>query len=1028
MKNLLKLFKILFIVSLILFGLPLMERTADAGLIDEYLYEIAEKHYENGNYDEALREFEKIVILNPGNKNAKEYIRIINAIMQGDTTAVIGEKTKKFISQEIEKQFKAREEKYEKALDKSLAGRKNSLKRQIKEEIQQEMSRYPLKGAEEPLPEYAREKTTAGKIEPKPQKTAASARQEIEQEAFYAEKDTAVSDVLDQYSLISARPKQKKIERMEEEIITIKKQAQETAKADTKPAKPRQKDYTRKTISKPKILYLTSELQQALPQTVEIQLDKTLIIEGDIISRHLIEKSDLLIVSKIDRDRISITGKNIGSSIIHIWDAKGRWTFTVRIVPLYIPPPEEDIRVVEESPFRIRYSADWQTYNKGDSIKDIERQTLSFNQWAGIEGPTPYGYTDASLRLSKFEKEHDITNYTLGLTDGKIGSFKNFSLRAFDFDENFSELSYPGELLRGATGTFDAFSQNIQYTAFWGKERESVFGFSVPGVLEEKNSVVEGARVTLFPYKNKHYSFNFAKGYGADRPEHLKDEVYSFEGGWNLENKDLDWEIAYDGECFAGFVSTNFKISDWLLQAKLRDIDNAFTTINGNPPDRGEIGGILGLRWNPKGNLSAHTQLDVYRTKYNFNEGRPNALNFDWDSDLTLSIGENSSLDTAISYINEPGLAFPRRYASLSSTYSTLINLMNRKIYPFAGFSFARSRNTLSTASDYDTYKGTGGIRLALAKNLYYRISYEYNWLKEKGSGENSNPTLLETSLDYDLNISPSLSLNTRLLFRDETDADLPHSFLAGEDNIEGSIRANYNPSEDIEFFAEARLRKFWAEISTQETFADADLLWGLRCSWDTFFKWNPKGKISGFVFKDLNGDGLLDDNEPMLKDVKIAVGNKTIKTNHAGYFSTPIRGKKVTVKIIQDTLPEGYILSTPSSFEVDITKDRAWINFGASVFSTIYGVVFHDINSNGKFDRREDIPLPGVKLLLDNKTAFTNLEGSYYYRQLEKGDHMLRLDLESVPVDYIPTIPLTKTISLSEGANYIYSFPMQVK
>ncbi len=946
----------IFCISLFIFP-PYAK--ADYPLATEYIYEVAENYFTEGDYDSALHEFNKILLLDPNYEGAINYIDRIQSIQQG------------YPSEQI--------------VGPTL-----------------ELDTTPILN---PVQETRK-------------------------------KSQLIEDALDMAgSVVGVESTDEKTKGSREGVITLALDSLTHSALgipESRSLKPKPKISSETTVKeeqiKPRTLYLTDELWESQQNTtVELEIDRSLIIEGKVITRFLIQDLDRIEAQRVDRDSIHITAKNFGLTFLHIWDDKGRWTLNISIIPSYIPKPKKRISLEEENPFKLKYTADWQSYHRGSEFHNVERKNLSFNQWVGIEGPTPYGDTDASMRISKFQKEHEITNYTVGLSNGKIWNFRNFNLRGFDFYDSFSSLSFPGELLKGITANAEAFDKNVKYSLFWGSKREGVFGFGVPGVLDDRESYLEGGRLSIFPYKENRLSFNFAKGYGKDRPVYLKDEVYSVDGATAFKDQKFDFEVAHDQDSVAGFLTDRFHLGDWNLGVSFRDIEKDFSTISGSPPDRGEIGGIINADRKLSENIHFSSDIDIFRERYNPNLGKPKELNYDFSSNLGIKLKGFSSLDTSLTYLNEPGLSFPRRYFNLSSTYSTLIGIFKRDLYPYLGFGFSRSRNPLSPASDYDVYKNTGGFRFGLTKNLFYRFNYDYNWLKEKSTHLRSNPLLLENGLDYHLEVMPRFSIDSRILYRDERETELPHSFLSGEDRVEGSIRTNFEFGEYTEFFTEARLRKSWAEISSRQGEAEIDLSCGLRGTWDTFLSWSPQGKIKGVVFKDLNGNSK-NDNEPPIEGVKIKVGKKTFTSDKNGLFETTIKGKKVIVSIEEETLPKDYILTTPQSIELEITKQGALLEFGASIFSGVFGVVYYDVDSNGKFDRGTDVPLPSTKLFLDEKAAFTNLEGTYYYRNLSEGKYNLKLDINSLPIEYLPAVPLTKEIELSEGANYQYSFPLKKK
>lgn len=784
---------------------------------------------------------------------------------------------------------------------------------------------------------------------------------------------------------------------------------------------------------KTQVIYLTDELWSTQPKTsVDIEINKSLIVEGRTLSRYLVERPDMIDIKRVDSDRIMITAKKVGFTFLHLWEQRGRWTFTVKVIPpVRIASRErEKVLVYGLEPFAFTYQSDWHSYYKNPksrNLKNLERETLSFNQWLGFSGPTPYGEFDGSLRVAKLDKITKLTNYTVGITDGKLSNFRDFNLRGFDFYTTFSDFSFPGTFLKGAMLESYAFKKNLRYTVIWGREKEGSFGFIAPGVIGGRSSYIEGVRLSLFPNKDNTYSFNFLKGYGAGRQDYLRDEVYSFDGNGRWGGKNFDWEFAFNEDSFAGIINTNFTLNNVDLRLNLRNVESNFTTIVGRPGNRGEKGLRVGATWDVNEKVTLSSDVDVYRTSYLRNEAKPRALNINWDTDLSLKLNSDSNLETTLFYVNEEGLSFPRRYLSLRSTYSTKLGLFKRNFYPYFGAGFDRSRNPLSPSSDYNSYRVFTGVRFPLLKNFFLFANYNYRWLRERLTKLRAHPSVLELGIDYRKEVVPNLDLDVGVVYRDENDAELPHSFLAGEDRIDGTLKLEFAPPKDTRFFIEGRIRNVWAQLAQQNDYAEVDLRLGLKTSWNTFFRWNPRGRICGTVFKDSNGNGKRDNGEPPLEGVKVKVGKKEIVTNSQGYFSTVIRGKRAVVRIVEKTLPEGYILTTPALLEVDIVPGKVTVDFGASAFSSVEGIVFHDLNGNNKFDP-EDVPLPYVRLYLGKRTSFTNLEGIYHFKNLGKGKYILKLDIGSLPLEYIPLVPIHKEIALFEGARYIYSIPVRKK
>jgi hypothetical protein len=72
---------------------------------------------------------------------------------------------------------------------------------------------------------------------------------------------------------------------------------------------------------------------------------------------------------------------------------------------------------------------------------------------------------------------------------------------------------------------------------------------------------------------------------------------------------------------------------------------------------------------------------------------------------------------------------------------------------------------------------------------------------------------------------------------------------------------------------------------------------------------------------------------------------------------------------------------------------------------------------------------LKGIVLLLDGKTkTVTNLGGTYMFRKFSPGEHTIAIDLKSVPVKYIPRVPVRKTAHVREGTTFIFNVPLELQ
>ena len=202
---------------------------------------------------------------------------------------------------------------------------------------------------------------------------------------------------------------------------------------------------------------------------------------------------------------------------------------------------------------------------------------------------------------------------------------------------------------------------------------------------------------------------------------------------------------------------------------------------------------------------------------------------------------------------------------------------------------------------------------------------------------------------------------------------------------------------------------------------------WGLRSSWDLPFAWNPSGFVYGVVYKDLNGDGQKDPGEPGIADVHIRVGKKEAVTNSYGRYKTKVRAKEVVVSADYSTVTTGYVLSTPAIYDIQVPNKKS-VDFGFTVQSGIYGIVYYDRNHDNQPDEGDEFIQKARILLDDTVTEISDYDGTYFFKNVSNGKHTLRIDVNSLPIEYLPLIRLVNPIEVAEGSTYVFHVPLKMK
>jgi hypothetical protein len=782
------------------------------------------------------------------------------------------------------------------------------------------------------------------------------------------------------------------------------------------------------------ILNLDDTLWARQPNTdLEIETNKTYILQGRNIKQFLAVNEGILEVDRLDQNRISIMTKVRANTFFHIWDDRGRWTFNVKG---QLPRIQQNVQVEkfeltgkeDSPPFNIAYSNNWSSIYLGDRIPDMVRTNLNFSQWVGMYGKTPHGDFDASMNFYKYAESTERIGERVGLTNGLVGPFRDFTIRGFDTEVFFSDLSIPGRSFRGVKLESYAAHHNLRYTVFQGQDRAQ-FLFISPGILSVKKTHIEGASVTLFPDDDHNYTINVGRGYGDSRDNFLKDKVFSAETEHKFNDFKIYGEIASDEDVYSDVIRTEIKKKNYTLNINFRDIDKDYVTLVGRPSDRGEVGG--NIRYAFRGEKTRlNSNLDIYRDRFLFNPDKEDDLNVDWNGSFNYPLSSASSWTTGAFVSYTPQLISPHQSRSIMNMFNQRFPFFGGRAMTFSlGQTFQQNRYDKSPASEFDRNSLSAGLRMPLFLDMSFYVNYEYSFVHNIQADDWTYPHVLTTGVDYTWRMFEPLSGRMSLRYRDEEKTTEQFSFLSGEDSIRGSLGFVYRPNRDFEIYLDGNIRSVWTENPDNSPFNDADVRLGLRTNWDTFFRWNPTGIFQGRVFNDINGNTVLDLGEEGIPGIGIKVGDKVVKTNSQGRYFAKVKARKVRVALDISTLPTGYVNSNGFMKDVIVEHRKVNVNnFGLTSQSGVYGVVFIDTNQNNVLDK-DDKFVSKAKVILDGKeVTFSDFEGTYSFDNIKPGIHVLELDVNSLPKNCIPLVKIKNEIKVAEGITYVFNIPLKEK
>lgn len=773
---------------------------------------------------------------------------------------------------------------------------------------------------------------------------------------------------------------------------------------------------------------------------IEVNVGEYLVMKGKNILRFLITEPPFLNVERRSNDELLVEPKSIGSTYMHLWDDSGRKSFKFIIGPRKFEEAlREEVRRKKEeanepSSFKWSYSIQGDSFMLGRGFGDLERKNHVLAYTSAIIGETPYGNFDTSVQGTRTNlKTYRISNLRMGLTDAHYDQFKNINIRGFDLNPNFAAFGFPASDLRGVSVNAPMFNKKFDYTAFWGAIPAGNFTLlsSQSGLDRTKKAWLEGVGLNYKAGGFANFKSFYVHSYGPERSTPvLTDEIMGFGMDYNLGRLNLGTEAAYDANSHISYTArTSYTLSKLRLGLSMTEANKNFASIFGGEPASGYTSGNLTIDYRPTSEVTISNSFQGLRDKVFGNPDRPARPNYRsttklrWQPDIHTEYEAGYDMDDRIGS-NSPSVVETkditiRKKLFFFKRLSTFLNFQNRK-----------SKNYSSPSLDFNNNRILAGLSFRVLSDLYLYYNKEFDLLRNKFSGETAYPTAQEIGLNYNRQIFDSpFYTYMRIAYRNEEDTESNLSFLSGQDRLDGEVELTFKPNRETETFLKGRVSNVWAEREAADKHLELDLSWGLRFVWDTGFRWNSMGSFDGFVFYDLNGDGRRQPGEKGVDNVEITgPGVKLARTDSKGYYKlSRITGRLVTLELNLKTLPKGYSPTAPTSREVDVVHAKTKrVDFGIATRTEVSGLIFNDKDSNGKYDAGEEA-IKGVVVILDAKEKVaTTLLGEYSFRKLSAGEHTLNLDLKSLPVKFIPKVPIIKKIKVLEGTTFVYNIPLQ--
>lgn len=766
-------------------------------------------------------------------------------------------------------------------------------------------------------------------------------------------------------------------------------------------------------------------------ETLRVPLGSSVTLAGKEIVRVVTTNPDIVAIEPISPTTLKITGQALGETLLHVWDLGQRRSFKVQVVRKTefeeVSPLIPEAKKGEKAkPFKLSYQLNHNAFYRGNSTSTMSRSTLNVTHQIKGEGETPYGDLSYRTSLRKRRTDLDVSNYTLQLRNGKIGGLRDFNLTLFDSGASAGKYILPTTEIRGVQWTQKLTP--LDYDLFWGQERLGAFGSLAPGFEQSRKSYLSGLGLRK-QYEEGVFKGSYVHGYGSDRSKQLKDDVAGFE--FEHEKSPFRWsgELASNGSHYGINLANRWISPPWRLDTSYRDIEKDFLTIVGTPPEQGERGILLTLDYDPLADLHFSGNLDLYRDFLFPNRAEPDALNRRFQLEMSSRFWENYYFRTGYSDSRLMGSVSPSQLWRYNAYLGRYFTLWRWKLNSYLRYQFRGNVSRPTPSTDFRSHQLTTGANLRLTRSLSFNATEDWNFVDETTVNVQSRPRAFSAGLNYNFPIPRKIPLtaNYGLNYRNEENTESARSFLSGEDTISHSLDLTYALTDETELFLNGALEQIRFEDGSQRQ-VEGNIFMGVRSSFNTPVRWNPRSSVVGIVFEDSNGNGYQDTGEKGIQGITVGTEEKRDVSDEEGYFLLyGVTGKTAFVSLDLSSVPSGYVITGLTEKEVEIVQgEPALVKFGILSIAQIRGFVYNDLDSNHAFDTN-DVGIAHVTLWLDDQySAETDRYGYFNFGRVEPGQHILRIDVEKLPYTYVTDVPLQQEITLKTNESYEHFFPMR--
>ncbi len=802
----------------------------------------------------------------------------------------------------------------------------------------------------------------------------------------------------------------------------------EEVKVEQSSAKEREVVRVEEKKSFNRIVLKEEERRKEIRLEVESSTSLILVFPEEIRQVIVVDES-LIGYEKISPKELKIFSKaGLGTTVVYVWDTVGRWLFNIKVIVPKIVKHIEQLSQEgkkKEEVLKFSYSTDWWSFYEGKDFDSTYRTDIGHTQTISLYGPTGYGDLNAGVTLEK-EGESYVGSYRyISLSRISRWGLKDGTLILGNYFGETSDLTFPGTTLDGIY--FSEKRGPWEICALYG-ETEDYWNY-VPLVGQEK------ANIRGFNIRYKGLSFNYAgrsdvESEGEEESRTVSEEATSVGLDMDLWGWHVSGEVGYDSEKWAGIVNLDGKVGDWSSSVVLKDVEEDYRTISGVPIYSGELGVEISMdRFNNQDYYSVYA--NVFRDREFPNPNDPDRFNVEFTAKWERSLESGKTYGVSFDYDDYNGTGSPFKHYRMEVYHRRNLKLLN---FPFNwSILFAHSDNK-------DEVLGNRYLVDEMINHLDWELipgvldiysSIDVGQVKGD-TGERSHPRVIDTGImltkawqNGEKN-DEGKTLSFNIGYRYESHGGMPYSFSSNQDMFYLSSRLDWMFASGRSWFIEADARKYYPDSGDRSV--RLEFYTGLRWLWDTGINLLPKIRVWGIVFEDKNSNGKKDEDEEGLPNVGVTVDRKEVKSDADGRYDLGwIRGEEAVVRINSADLPAGMF---PVKSDVVVKpggKHEVRIDFPVRYITGIRVFAFVDSNQNNQLDPGEDL-VEGIKVCVEDKCRYTDLEGSFSLQDLSPGEHEIVLDLTSLPEDLLPAVPVRLKVTVSRGEEKKIYIPFRTK